>query len=117
MCSFSLSLDDALRDAQPPGFRVGLCGLLDEPLRGTAADSEALADTLGALVGYSLGRRHAGGFQLHRLVQAVIRHQLPPNRQQATAQRAVALLTGAEGKSLSEAARLVGWKSHDPVTR
>lgn len=37
----------------------------------------------------------------------------PRNRHQ----RAVALLTVAEGKSLSEAARLVGWKSHDPVTR
>ena len=32
-------------------------------------------------------------------------------------QRAGALLAVAEGKSLSEAARLVGWKSHDPVTR
>lgn len=32
-------------------------------------------------------------------------------------QRAVALLAVAEGKSLSEAARLAGWKSHDPVTR
>ena len=32
-------------------------------------------------------------------------------------QRAVALLAVAEGKSLSEAVRLVGWKSHDPVTR
>lgn len=32
-------------------------------------------------------------------------------------QRAVALLAVAEEKSLSEAARLVGWKSHDPVTR
>ncbi|GHO82490.1 helix-turn-helix domain-containing protein [Dictyobacter formicarum] len=32
-------------------------------------------------------------------------------------QRAVALVAVAEGKSLSEAARLVGWKSHDPVTR
>src|SRR5690348_1155718 len=32
-------------------------------------------------------------------------------------QRAVALLAVDEGKSLSEAARLVGWKSHDPVTR
>lgn len=31
--------------------------------------------------------------------------------------RAVALLAVTEGKSLSEAARLVGWKSHDPVTR
>lgn len=32
-------------------------------------------------------------------------------------QRAVALLAVAEGNSLSEAARLVGWKSHDPVTK
>jgi len=32
-------------------------------------------------------------------------------------QRAVALLAVTEGKSLSEAARLVGWKSHDPVTQ
>ncbi len=31
--------------------------------------------------------------------------------------RAVALLAVAAGKSLSEAARLAGWKSHDPVTR
>jgi transposase len=32
-------------------------------------------------------------------------------------QRAVALLAVAQGSSLSEAARLVGWKSHDPVTK
>jgi transposase len=32
-------------------------------------------------------------------------------------QRAVALLAVAEGKSLSQAARLVGWKGHDPVTK
>jgi hypothetical protein len=32
-------------------------------------------------------------------------------------QRAVALLAVDEGKSLSEAARIAGWKSHDPVTR
>src|SRR5256885_129264 len=32
-------------------------------------------------------------------------------------QRAVALLAVAEGKSLSEAARRSGWKSHDPVTK
>src|ERR1700732_3836908 len=32
-------------------------------------------------------------------------------------QRAVALLAVAEGKSLSEAARLAGWRSHDPMTR
>lgn len=30
-------------------------------------------------------------------------------------QRAVALLAVSEGKSLSEAAHLVGWKGHDPV--
>lgn len=32
-------------------------------------------------------------------------------------QRARALLAVSEGKSLSEAARLVGWKSHEPVTK
>ncbi len=61
----------------------------------TAADPDALADTLGALVGYSLARRHPDGFQVHRLVQAVIRQRLPPDQQQATAQRVVALLTAA----------------------
>src|SRR3954454_12410145 len=69
--------------------------LLEEPLRSTASDPDALTDTVGALVGYSLARRHPDGFQLHRLVQAVIRHQLPPDRQQATAERVLALLAAA----------------------
>jgi hypothetical protein len=69
--------------------------LLDEPLRSAAADPDALADTVGALVGYSLARRHPDGFQVHRLVQAVIRAQLAPERQQDTEQRVVALLAAA----------------------
>src|SRR3954454_1428034 len=69
--------------------------LLEEPLRSTASDPDALADTVGALVGYSLIRRSADGFQVHRLVQAVIRHQLPPDRQQTTAERVLALLAAA----------------------
>ena len=69
--------------------------LLGEPLRAAAADPDVLADTLGALVGYSLARRHGEGFQVHRLVQAVIRQQLPPHRQQASAERVVALLAAA----------------------
>jgi len=48
--------------------------------------------------------------ELHRVSRASserrIRHQ-----------RAVALLAVSEGKSLSEAARLVGWKGHDAVTK
>ncbi|WP_222265769.1 FxSxx-COOH system tetratricopeptide repeat protein [Modestobacter marinus] len=69
--------------------------LLDEPLRTTAADPDALADTVGALVGYSLTRRSADGFQVHRLVQAVIRQQLAPDRRQATAEQVIALLAAA----------------------
>ncbi|MGY1703718.1 FxSxx-COOH system tetratricopeptide repeat protein [Geodermatophilus sp. SYSU D00697] len=69
--------------------------LLDEPLRSTAANADDLADTVGALVGYSLARRHPDGFQVHRLVQAVIRHQMAPDQQQATAERVVALLAAA----------------------
>jgi hypothetical protein len=69
--------------------------VLDEPLRTVAADPDALTDTLGSLVGYSLARRSPGGFQVHRLVQAVLRHQMAPNRQQTTADRVVALLAAA----------------------
>ncbi len=34
--------------------------LLDEPLRSTAADADAFADAVGAMVGFSLARRQAG---------------------------------------------------------
>jgi DNA-binding SARP family transcriptional activator len=55
-------------------------GLLPEPLRTkVTADPDALDDAIGAAVGYSLARRQSGGgFQLHRLVQTVIRHRLSP---------------------------------------
>jgi TIR domain-containing protein/tetratricopeptide repeat protein/NB-ARC domain-containing protein len=79
--------------------------LLEEPLRITAADPDALTDTVSALVGYSLARRSPDGFQLHRLVQAVIRHQLDPDRQQATAARVVALLAAAHPGDPEDPAR------------
>ena len=69
--------------------------VLDEPLRTTAADPDALADTVGALVGYSLARRNPDSFQVHRLVQAVVRRRLPPDRRQATAQQVLSLLAAA----------------------
>jgi Tetratricopeptide repeat len=69
--------------------------LLAEPLRDAAADPDALADTVGALVGYSLARRQPRAFQVHRLVQAVIRNQLPSDGQQAAADQVVALLAAA----------------------
>jgi|tagenome__1003787_1003787.scaffolds.fasta_scaffold20979321_3 DNA-binding SARP family transcriptional activator len=69
--------------------------LLEEPLCSTAADPDALADTVGELVAYSLVRRHPDGFQVHRLVQAVIRQQLSPERQQEVTGCVVGLLAGA----------------------
>src|SRR2546423_12538715 len=50
----------------------------------------------------------------HKELQRVSRATSEPRIRH---QRAVALLAVAEGKSLSEAARLVGWKGHDPVTK
>ena len=79
----------------PLSLFTGHAALLEEPLRSIAGDPDALADTVGTLVGYSLARRSPDGFQLHRLVQAVIRHQLPPDEQEATAERVVALLAAA----------------------
>jgi hypothetical protein len=68
--------------------------LLEEPLCTAAADPDTLDDVLGAVVGLSLARRHADSFQLHRLVQAVIRQRLTPAQQQTTADRVLALLAG-----------------------
>jgi hypothetical protein len=87
---------------------------LDEPLHSTAADPDALADTVGTLVGYSLARRHPDGFQLHRLVQAVIRTQLPPDRQQATAGRVVELLAAASPRDPEEPASWAGYAQLAP---
>ena len=69
--------------------------LLDEPLRTAATDQDALSDVVGTMVGFSLARRQPTGFQLHRLVQAVIRHQLTASEQQATAQQVLGLLAAA----------------------
>src|SRR4051812_1153674 len=60
----------------PPWVSGAPPALPAQPRRPPPADPDALADTLGALVGYSLARRSTDGFQVHRLVQAVIRHRL-----------------------------------------
>ena len=46
---------------------------LDGPLQTISADPDTISDAIGAAVELSLVRRHPDGFQLHRLVQAVIR--------------------------------------------
>ncbi|MGR6965820.1 FxSxx-COOH system tetratricopeptide repeat protein [Geodermatophilus sp. URMC 61] len=91
----------------------GHADLLEEPLRTAAADPDALTDTVGALVGYSLAHRSADAFQLHRLLQAVIRQQLPADRQQTTAQRAVALLAAAHPGDPEDPA---SWPSYTQLT-
>jgi hypothetical protein len=69
--------------------------LLDEPLRTAAADPVTLDDLLGAVVGLSLARRQADSFQLHRLVQAVIRQQLTSAQRQLMTDQVLALLAAA----------------------
>jgi tetratricopeptide repeat protein len=88
--------------------------LLDEPLRGIAADPDALADAVGALVGYSLARRSPDGFQVHRLVQSVIRHRLPPERQQATAEQVIVLLAAATPGDPDDPANLAAYAQLAP---
>lgn len=70
--------------------------LVDEPLRGVAmAGPDAVSDTAGTVVGYSLVHRYHDSFQLHRLVQDVIRDQLPADTKQAVIDQVVALLAAA----------------------
>jgi DNA-binding SARP family transcriptional activator len=78
--------------------------LLDEPLRTAAADPDALDDVLGAVVGLSLARRQPDSFQLHRLVQAVIRQQRPPAQQQTTVDQILTLLAAAHPGSPNDPA-------------
>jgi tetratricopeptide (TPR) repeat protein len=97
---WSLSLDQ-LHAVQPAAVQLlGLCAYLapepipldlftdrpealPAPLDHVAGDPLAFAETVGALVDYSLARRTDAGLLLHRLVQAVIRqspkdpHPLP----------------------------------------
>ena len=91
---WSLSLD-RLRAAQPAAVQLlGLCAWLapepipldlftghpeqlPPPLDRVAGDALAFAETVGAVVDYSLARRSDAGLVLHRLVQAVIRQPGP----------------------------------------
>ena len=69
--------------------------LLAEPLRTAAADADALDDVLGVVVGFALARRQHDTFQLHRLVQAVIRQQLGHDQQKAAIDQVLGLLAAA----------------------
>ena len=70
--------------------------LLSGGLRTSAlAGLDELTDAVGAAVALSLVQRNTDSFQLHRLVQAVIRHRLPPERQSAVGSLAVILLSAS----------------------
>ena len=69
--------------------------LLDEPLRTAAADPDTLDDAVGAVIGYSLARRQRDGFQVHRLLQTVIRDRTPPTQRGQRGAAALALLAAA----------------------
>ncbi|MDQ4032116.1 MAG: FxSxx-COOH system tetratricopeptide repeat protein [Actinomycetota bacterium] len=91
---WSLSLDQ-LHAAQPAAVQLlGLCAWLapepipldlftdhpeqlPAPLDQVAGDPLAFAETVGAVVDYSLARRSDAGLVLHRLVQAVLRELGP----------------------------------------
>ena|GEM_PF-1098317 len=83
--------------------------LLDEPLRSSAADPDALADPLGAAVGFSLARRQGNTFQLHRLVQLVIRHRIPAAEQDRIGATAVALVAAAHPGDPNDPAHWVSY--------
>jgi hypothetical protein len=69
--------------------------VVDGPLAAVAADSDALDDIVGSIVSFSLARRRSGGFQLHRLVQAAIRHHLAPAQQERIVDQVLTLLAAA----------------------
>jgi DNA-binding SARP family transcriptional activator len=60
-----------------------------------AGNQDALSDAVGAAVGFSLVRRHPDGFQMHRLLQQVIRSRLEPTRRAIIENAVVALVAAA----------------------
>jgi len=69
--------------------------LLDDPLRSTAADAGLVNDTVGVLADYALVDRLANHrLQVHRMLQAAIRHAIPDQERQ-TLRRTVATLLAA----------------------
>jgi hypothetical protein len=68
---------------------------LQGPLGGATADPYDLDEVVGSIVGYSLGRRVGDQLQIHRLVQAAIRHRLPDTVRRQVENHAWAILIDA----------------------
>ena len=69
---------------------------LDQRLQDSLANNpDALSDAVGAAVGFSLLRRQPDGFQMHRLLQQVIRSRLEPTRRAIVEDHVVALVAAA----------------------
>ena len=84
--------------------------LLSGGLRASAsAGVDELTDAVGAAVALSLVYRHPDSFQLHRLVQAVIRHRLPPERQRTVGSLAVKLLSASHPGDPNDPANWSGY--------
>jgi hypothetical protein len=83
-------------DLIPLDLITGGAAELDEgPLRVAAADPVAWADTVGAVVGYSLARRDGAALTVHRLIAAATRAQMTAHDRAATEAAAVRLLAAA----------------------
>lgn len=67
-------------------------GVLPEPLQRSARDPVRWNDTIGAVVGRSLARRHGDRLLVHRLVRAAIRRDMPEEARAATHELACRLL-------------------------
>ena len=84
--------------------------LLSGALRAVADDGpDLLADAVGAAVGYSLVYRQQDTFQLHRLVQAVIRDRLTAEEHDAIGIRAATLLAAANPGEPADPANWTGY--------
>lgn len=73
----------------PVDLFIGNPSALPEPLRAVAGNELTFTETAGVLIGYSLVRRRPEGLIMHRLVQAVTRHDLDAATRIAAAEAAV----------------------------
>ena len=83
--------------------------VLPVEMRAVAEDEFALDDAIAVLYKSSLVTRDEGGIEVHRLVQEVVRDQLPEAEYQAWAEIAVRLLADAFPSALDELASPSHW--------
>ncbi|WP_239393633.1 FxSxx-COOH system tetratricopeptide repeat protein, partial [Frankia sp. CiP3] len=104
-------------DPIPLDLFTGGGTLAEEGLRGVVGDPVVWADTVGALVGYSLARRDGQALVVHRLIAAATRAGMDADRRAGAAATAVGVLREALPADVRDPVGWPRWRALLPHVR